>query len=547
MRNAPTILATALLLGAGPRPGRAEECRCIVMVYSVCNPGTEPAGGVRLHCLVPQNIANQQILRIVHDPPPQRFETDRWGQRIAVHSLGSIPPRAGATVKMIVWARWADKRVEIDPAKVGPREAVPDEVRRLYLCNRTKYQITSPVIQKNVSEETAPGQNMAEAARALHRFVSERVHFDMDGEWDDAVTVLRRGTGSCSEFTFALIALCRAAGIPARYVGGTRQRVGPQAGVDLWNHRWPEVYLPNYGWVPADRDMFGTWRRNALILACGDGGDDTPIGWNYTFGWTADKGCPHAWFRAYWNTSSGPDADEKVVFAAAGLRSTSQAERLSAVAALGSSGKRLAVPFLADGLYFADAKVFAAVLDAIPGIGGRAAEVALVDALGRRGGAADDAEIVAALRQVSGRNLATAAEWASWLHQRKTHTGLRIRAFVDGRSKLVLTRSSAQWVHYSGTPPGLGDGRNEPTFLENYIWKPRWARREKTYGGENRSEPLRLKWPFPGDEYTAVLEAREACGEARLLETSRGAVSVLFQNTTGKPGWFDVLLRFERK
>jgi hypothetical protein len=49
------------------------------------------------------------------------------------------------------------------------------------------------------------------------------------------------------------ITLCRAAGVPARFVGGLR--VGPNettGKLTVGSHAWAEVLLPNGTWVPMD-------------------------------------------------------------------------------------------------------------------------------------------------------------------------------------------------------------------------------------------------------------------------------------------------------
>jgi transglutaminase-like putative cysteine protease len=111
------------------------------------------------------------------------------------------------------------------------------------------------------------------------------------GGWNTAPVVLKRGTGSCSEYTFSFIALCRAAGLPARYVGSIVVR-GDDASLDQYFHRWPEVYLPGYGWIPMDpqggddplpRDQargIGHLSNKFLIVSQG-GGDSEYLGWHY--------------------------------------------------------------------------------------------------------------------------------------------------------------------------------------------------------------------------------------------------------------------------
>jgi transglutaminase-like putative cysteine protease len=56
----------------------------------------------------------------------------------------------------------------------------------------------------------------------------------------------------CTEFSSLLIALCRAAGIPARYLEGLNYR-GLNSQVEArMEHAWTEIFLPGIGWVPVD-------------------------------------------------------------------------------------------------------------------------------------------------------------------------------------------------------------------------------------------------------------------------------------------------------
>ncbi len=51
---------------------------------------------------------------------------------------------------------------------------------------------------------------------------------------------------------------------------------------------------------------------------------------------------------------------------------------------------------------------------------------------------------------------------------------LRVRAYVDGRSDLLLRGSSVQWHHFDWAAPGLWGGANEPTYLNSMPWTPVW-------------------------------------------------------------------------
>ena len=117
------------------------------------------------------------------------------------------------------------------------------------------------------------------------------MEYELAGGWNIAPAVLARGNGSCSEYSFVYIAMCRAAGLPARYAGSVVIR-GDDASWDNVFHRWVEVYLPNYGWIPVDpsggdsswpsaqADNFGYLNNRFLITTVGGGGSEY-LGWSY--------------------------------------------------------------------------------------------------------------------------------------------------------------------------------------------------------------------------------------------------------------------------
>ena len=65
-------------------------------------------------------------------------------------------------------------------------------------------------------------------------------------------SLLKTPGGKCTDIHSVFVALCRAAGVPAREIFGIR--LGKKAVQDIskWQHCWAEFYLPGYGWVPVD-------------------------------------------------------------------------------------------------------------------------------------------------------------------------------------------------------------------------------------------------------------------------------------------------------
>ncbi len=164
-------------------------------------------------------------------------------------------PGEGVTVEFTVRGRFWQVRYNVDAAEVGGLEEIPTQVASLYTADGPWYRIGDPLIAETAQRVAGEEGNPYLMALRIHDFVAEALSYDLDGGWDDAATVLERGSGSCSEFTFLFIALARALGLPARYAGGSIYLPGRARGgtfVDRYNHRWAEVYIPGYGWVPFD-------------------------------------------------------------------------------------------------------------------------------------------------------------------------------------------------------------------------------------------------------------------------------------------------------
>lgn len=219
-----------------------------------------------------------------------RMVTDRWGQKVAHHRLRNV---RGATVT-VGWkatARLFDVRYFPWPHKIGRRTQIPAKIRRRYLADGAKYQLKNKVIQKAVKRAVGKEKNPYWIARRIYRYIHRRVHYKLSGGWNVAPRVLTRGSGSCSEYSFLFIAMCRAAGIPARYVGAVVVRRDAASWDDVY-HRWVEIYLPRFGWLPVDPsrgdkkseakrgDGFGHLTPN-FVVTTQSGGGSKYLRWTY--------------------------------------------------------------------------------------------------------------------------------------------------------------------------------------------------------------------------------------------------------------------------
>lgn len=238
------------------------------------------------------NRDNQKILgNYSYNIKPTKIVTDQWGQKTALFSFKDIKPGEKKEIQVTTTFESYNVRYFIYPEDVGSLNDIPKDIKDKYLADDVKYQINSDIIQKTIKNVVGNETNPYWIMRDIHQYLIGHLHYIMDGAWDTAPTVITNGHGSCSEYSFTFIALCRAAGLPTRYVGSTWDRK-ELAYMDDVYHRWIEVYIPNYGWISTDpthgdralpRDQafpIGLIRNSALITTQ-SGGGSTTMEWTY--------------------------------------------------------------------------------------------------------------------------------------------------------------------------------------------------------------------------------------------------------------------------
>jgi len=241
---------------------------------------------------LPEDRDNQTMLEeLSYNIKPNKILTDKWGLKTAWFNFKDIKPGEKTEIQVTSIFETYNVRYFIYPENVGSLKDIPDEIKEKYLSDDEKYQINNKVIQETVKQVVGNEKNPYWILRNIHQYLIGHLHYIMDGAWDTAPTVITNGHGSCSEYSFTFIALCKAARLPTRYVGSTWDRK-ELAYMDDVYHRWVEVYLPNYGWVPTDpthgdrtspRDQafpIGLVRNSALITTQSGGGSST-MEWTY--------------------------------------------------------------------------------------------------------------------------------------------------------------------------------------------------------------------------------------------------------------------------
>ena len=160
------------------------------------------------------------------------------------------------------------RRSTMLPPENTDRYVLPDEKKlpreiRLYLAPSPMIESRSPKIRKLAKEIGVDEKQAWKKVEAIYDWVRDNVKYQ-NGPLKGALAALKDGTGDCEELTSLFIAICRAAGIPARTV---------------WvpGHCYPEFYLSDESgkghWFPcqaAGTREFGGITETRPVLQKGD-------------------------------------------------------------------------------------------------------------------------------------------------------------------------------------------------------------------------------------------------------------------------------------
>jgi len=106
---------------------------------------------------------------------------------------------------------------------------------------------------KTLASELAAGNETAcLQARAFYDYVGNQLTYTYNGQDWGAQAALGPMGSDCTEYASLMIALSRAAGLPARYLEGLAYLVEEDSALGRTEHAWLEVYLPGVGWTPVD-------------------------------------------------------------------------------------------------------------------------------------------------------------------------------------------------------------------------------------------------------------------------------------------------------
>jgi len=186
-----------------------------------------------------QRVDSQKIT-----PANYRLVIDEYENQYAEFDFSDHPAGTEISVKIEYRVAINELNYELDICDGdSPQEFIQPELR----IESANPQIVA--ISENLSFDT---DNSCERVRAFYDFVAEELVYSYNrNDWGAQATLGSMGA-DCTEYSSLMIALSRAAGIPARYFEGLLYLEGETAGLAQIEHAWLDVYLPGIGWTAAD-------------------------------------------------------------------------------------------------------------------------------------------------------------------------------------------------------------------------------------------------------------------------------------------------------
>jgi len=269
-RQAVAVSLAAAMTAPWPRPAAASEATSGAVRYgnerryrvthlAEVDVGDVPLRSLEIWVPVPMAQPEQQV-RSRKIEPEVPIVGDVAGQAaVARLYLTEGFPGPGRSVRLRVSYEIACRQITVDRRaleKYRFRAYRKDEKYLHFTRPEKKIEVNEPAIVEQAKKLRGRGRNPLEIARAAYDWVLDRTEYRLVHGLKGAAYCLENRHGECGDYSALWVALCRAAGVPARPVTGFWADQ-----TDQW-HCWAEFMLPGGEWLPVDPAIGGQNPRN---------------------------------------------------------------------------------------------------------------------------------------------------------------------------------------------------------------------------------------------------------------------------------------------
>ncbi|MEM2878545.1 MAG: transglutaminase-like domain-containing protein [Candidatus Hadarchaeales archaeon] len=260
-KSAAIIISSFILIILAPS-ATAQEKTAVYSVnfnYEVKNTGMNEALDVKITIHLFDNIhgwADQVVLSenlrmdgIRISPNITRGKENRWTEI----DVGRLEPGESRTISVAQVVKVTGVDFNINPGNV--RDDFPAELTEYTNPVPGLFESDDSRIAGLAGELTSGVTNPYLKFNRIFEFIIENLRYETQDADHGALWAFLTRYGDCTEFSNLMIALARASGIPAKAVVGyacSSVYEGRDSGTSWIGHEYAIVYMPGYGWIPAD-------------------------------------------------------------------------------------------------------------------------------------------------------------------------------------------------------------------------------------------------------------------------------------------------------
>jgi len=244
-----------------------KEHNCTVEIeYTLQNSGPGNLKDVTFGADIPTVIDPfQEVNSIFTELKDYKEKNDKIGNTFYTFYLGKINNGSSKSVKVLydVSMTEFDIRDDITNPQFYDKDIYEKELKQYTKSNKyidSDNEAIKETVKQVAGTETIP----CKVAEKLYNYVVQKLEYDNEkygqrhlgksGGTNKASDILNLDKGVCEDYSIFYAALCRAAGIPAKYVSGVPiYSIAYEESKEITSgHAWNEINLPGLGWVPID-------------------------------------------------------------------------------------------------------------------------------------------------------------------------------------------------------------------------------------------------------------------------------------------------------
>ena len=186
----------------------------------------------------------QEVISMKVSPADYASIVDEYGNRYAEFDFSGQPAGTTETVQI-------DYQVVINELTYD-LSACEGKLLDDFVQPELHIESANPQIVTLASELSRGKKTACQQVRAFYDYIGDKLVYTYNGNNWGAQAALGNMGADCTEYTALLVALSRSQGIPARYFEGLLFFNADTEAKARLEHAWPDVYIPNVGWMALD-------------------------------------------------------------------------------------------------------------------------------------------------------------------------------------------------------------------------------------------------------------------------------------------------------